>query len=458
MIVFPEYGLTGNLIPETRQTAALYGERMPEPETTESCMPCDSVMVGSEITQAIVCAARDAQMYVVANLIEKVSTMTQKTSPDSGERQLLSAGAMSHVGLQEELDLRALPACNNAPESEDYSLYNTNIIINSTGCIVAKYHKHSLFSHESMIFNSSDVEYAYVDTPFGRIGTLICFDLAFSEPGVNLVEKFNVDTIVFPTYWTMMNTSMQFYMNIVAYSSGWARRMGVNFLAANIRSLNSNSYGSAISTPHGIPAEYYEPNQSKVGKLLIVDLKVAPQRYNNSAAKFKASLSQRKDTVKTEVLYLFGHKLSDFDYNVVTLKPNANFASVCHGTICCSVYYDFVSLHPNRQHVLAAYNSRNSSTHNAPIKFDVCLFQTCKDNSTDSCFQYPISDSDAKFDQFSLTGQFDSDYVFPSLTGANYGFNTVDWHFQRKGRTNEIIMDNGLPTKLLNAAMISPFE
>lgn len=84
----------------------------------------------------------------------------------------------------------------------DGHVYNTSLLIDARGEIIARYRKIHLFSYGSKERRSltpgSDVVVA--DSPFGRIGMSICYDLRFPELYRALVKK-GAEIIVCPAAW-----------------------------------------------------------------------------------------------------------------------------------------------------------------------------------------------------------------------------------------------------------------
>ncbi|MGZ4951897.1 MAG: nitrilase-related carbon-nitrogen hydrolase [Halobacteriota archaeon] len=84
----------------------------------------------------------------------------------------------------------------------DERIYNTSLLIDARGEIIARYRKIHLFSYGSKERRSlapgSDV--VVVDTPFGMIGMSICYDLRFPEVYRALVKK-GAEIIVCPAAW-----------------------------------------------------------------------------------------------------------------------------------------------------------------------------------------------------------------------------------------------------------------
>ena len=57
---------------------------------------------------------------------------------------------------------------------------------------------------------------------------MICFDLLFNDPTIDLVERYQVDSIVFPTAWG----SKLPLVHALGLHEGVALRLGVNFLSS----------------------------------------------------------------------------------------------------------------------------------------------------------------------------------------------------------------------------------
>ena len=66
------------------------------------------------------------------------------------------------------------------PERDRHKLYNSCMLVQPTGA-VANYRKTHLFSRENELFTPGDAPPPVVQTPFGRVGLMICFDWLFPE-------------------------------------------------------------------------------------------------------------------------------------------------------------------------------------------------------------------------------------------------------------------------------------
>lgn len=102
-------------------------------------------------------------------------------------------------------------------------IYNTHIIINSQGEIVQIYRKLHLFDvdtpefkfRESKIVARGKALSDPVETPIGKIGMLICYDIRFPEASV-LLKKRGAQILLYPSafavstgkaHWEILNRS-----------------------------------------------------------------------------------------------------------------------------------------------------------------------------------------------------------------------------------------------------------
>jgi predicted amidohydrolase len=85
-------------------------------------------------------------------------------------------------------------------EEEEVRLYNTAYIISPSGEILGSYRKKNIWHPERPHLTSSGEDpHEVFDTPVGKIGLLICWDLAFPEAFRELIAK-GAEIIVIPTY------------------------------------------------------------------------------------------------------------------------------------------------------------------------------------------------------------------------------------------------------------------
>ncbi|MFN6991698.1 MAG: carbon-nitrogen hydrolase family protein, partial [Fervidobacterium sp.] len=77
--------------------------------------------------------------------------------------------------------------------------YNTTYYIDSSGKIKGKYRKINLWHPERKYLTSGN-EICVINTKYGKIGLIICWDLAFPEIFRKMVMR-GVDIVICPSYW-----------------------------------------------------------------------------------------------------------------------------------------------------------------------------------------------------------------------------------------------------------------
>ena len=193
--MFPEYGLTG--FGYTRESFRPFLEDIPDPKNTNRSMCQDPHSnTTTPILYRLSCLAKTYDMYLVINMgdIKLCNDSTDEYCPTDGRYQ-----------------------------------YNTNVVFDNNGKLVARYHKQHPFLNEMNVVNRPFTpEFVTFETPFGKFGTFICFDVLFHDPAVPLVTRHSIDHVVFPTAWFDVLPLFA----AIGFHSSWAQGMQVNFLAA----------------------------------------------------------------------------------------------------------------------------------------------------------------------------------------------------------------------------------
>lgn len=114
-----------------------------------------------------------------------------------GESAKPSVEFLQNIAKQEKLWIFSGSIVEKAGEK----FYNTSYIIRDDGTIAGKFRKIHLFSlmDEDRFFAAGD-EICVVDTPFGKAGTLICYDLRFPEL-TRKVAALGAVLMVIPAEW-----------------------------------------------------------------------------------------------------------------------------------------------------------------------------------------------------------------------------------------------------------------
>lgn len=92
--------------------------------------------------------------------------------------------------------------------TDDERLLNVAYFIDHSGAIAGRYEKKNLWgSIERMhLTSSADDPHPVFDTPLGKVGMLICWDLAFPEAFREMVAH-GAKLIIIPTFWTLNDCS-----------------------------------------------------------------------------------------------------------------------------------------------------------------------------------------------------------------------------------------------------------
>lgn len=384
IIVFPEDGIYG--MGFTRRALSAYLEYIPDPKN-ESWNACSEPKryPDTEVQHFLSCLAKNNSVFVVANF---------------GDRQPCSK------------------TTNSSCPSDGHFQYNTDVVYDPQGTLIAKYHKVNLFFESQFDFPPS-AEVVTFNTPFGVFGMFTCFDIIFHDPTIDLLNL-GVRNIVFPTAW--MDAPP--LLSAVQFHSAFARGNGINFLSANINWPLLRFHGSGIYTPDGVLTYYYNDKERR-GQLLIADVPIirtaAEAQYTDASSVVKfnqeplvhlppmmsssVSNGDRDDSTFSSLVF---HDLFTFKY--LDDAP-AGTLSVCNNALCCYLDYnrDIVS---SDVYAFGAFDGLH--TYQGTYYIQVCTILKCEGHTKSSCGK-PTSEASTHFRKIKISGNFSSPYVFPEV-------------------------------------------
>jgi len=117
----------------------------------------------------------------------------------------------NYRALAAELSINIVPGTiielHSAGTPEE-RLLNVAYFIDNTGAIVGRYVKKNLWGaiERDHLTSSAMEEHPVFDTPLGRVGMLICWDLAFPEAWRELIAQ-GAKMVIVPTFWTLFDCS-----------------------------------------------------------------------------------------------------------------------------------------------------------------------------------------------------------------------------------------------------------
>uniref|UniRef100_A0A8D0GS56 CN hydrolase domain-containing protein n=1 Tax=Sphenodon punctatus TaxID=8508 RepID=A0A8D0GS56_SPHPU len=407
IIVTPEDGIYGFRF--TRKTIYPYLEDIPDPE--ENWIPCtDPDRFGPAPVQGrLSCLARKNSIYVVANIGDKKSCHSN----------------------------------DSACPSDGHYQYNTNVVFDSEGKLVARYHKFNLFTFETTIFDyPKEPEFVTFNTPFGKFGIFTCFDILFHDPAVVLVSKFQVDTILFPTAW--MNVLP--HLTAIEFHSAWAMGMGVNFLSANTHNTSSDMTGSGIYAPTG-PRAYHYDMETENGHLVIAELNSHPRlsptysgavNWSAYASTVERFLSEEQDF--TGMIFY-----DEFTFTEIT-KHEGNY-TICQRDLCCHLSYRVAEKREDEMYVLGAFDGLHVVE--GQYYLQICTLVKCRSTNLTTCGE-PVTTAQTTFESFSLSGTFGTSYVFPEVLLSGIHLAPGEFQILSDGR---LVSENGTSKPVLTVTL-----
>ncbi|KFQ28779.1 Pantetheinase, partial [Mesitornis unicolor] len=314
------------------------------------------------------------------------------------------------------------PGC---PSNGRYQ-YNTNVVFDSEGKLVARYHKYNLFRGETQFDYPKEPEAVTFETPFGKFGIFTCFDILFHDPAVVLVRDLQVDTVLFPTAW--MNVLP--FLTAIEFHSAWAMGMGVNLLSANVHNSVLSMTGSGLFTPEG-PAAYHYDSRTDEGHLLLAKLRARPRL----SPTYPPAVNWSSYATRIEKFpggkYTFSRAVRQDVFTFSELRSKAGNYTVCQGDLCCHLVYQMSNKRKDEVYVLGAFDG----LHGSSIKYhwQTCTLLKCKSTDLNTCGQ-AVETAQTKFERFSLSGTFGTNCVFPEVLYSGVQLAPGEFEVLRDGR------------------------
>uniref|UniRef100_UPI00398F2224 biotinidase n=1 Tax=Pristiophorus japonicus TaxID=55135 RepID=UPI00398F2224 len=390
IIVFPEDGLYGFNF--SRDSVFPYLEPMPDPTVTK-WNPClhPTAFDNTEVLHRLSCMAKNSSMYLIANM---------------GERQ----------------------PCNHSDHgcpSDGRYQFNTNVVFDAEGALIAKYHKQNLFFE--VAFNTpKTVQHVIFNTSFaGSFGIFTCFDILFYEPTVSLIENYGVKQIIFTTAWFNLLP----LLSAVEFQQAFATAFSINLFAANLHHPEYNMTGSGIYTPSD--SLYYYNMENNKGKLLVAEVPViAPSNVHSlemSKPQITSPFIERNiGPLTSDDSGSIFHTMMMYDnYTFISVTGKKGNLQVCSNILCCHVAYERGNT-TSSLYALGVFDGFH--TRAAIFYLQVCALVKCAGSSYDTCGQSVTTATDIV--DFTLWGNFSTHHVYPEILASEmklYHADTRGW-------------------------------
>ncbi len=169
---------------------------------------------------------------VVQSLDEEFVKGMQKLASDNGLWMVF--------GMKEKVD---------APD--DDRCYNTVVMLDDSGKIVQVYRKTHLYDafgyKESDEYKSGDAFFEPVDTPFGKIGLFVCYEVRFPEVARYQKSK-GAEIVIMPTAWFKGDLKSQQFRTLIT-----ARAVENTFFVLACDQCGGTSLGESVAVdPMGV--------------------------------------------------------------------------------------------------------------------------------------------------------------------------------------------------------------
>ncbi|NXG32108.1 BTD Biotinidase, partial [Dromaius novaehollandiae] len=402
IIVFPEDGIHGFNF--TRRSIYPYLDLVLHSQSVK-WNPCREPYLfnDTEVLQRLSCMALKNKIFLVANL---------------GTKQ-----PCNHID----------PHC---PSDGRYQ-FNTNVVFNDYGTLVATYRKHNLY-FEYAFDAPPEADYILFDTPFaGKFGVFTCFDILFFEPAVNLVRQYNVKQVVYPTAW--MNQLP--LLSAVEFQQAFATAFNINILAANIHHPTLGMTGSGIYTP--VKSFIYHNMESYGGKLIVAEIPVITPDNKTDLEKVPCRVSEKRNEESSPLFYA---EMMYDNFTFVPVQENKGELKVCANTLCCYLNYQRPVL-TDGLYALGVFDGLH--TVHGTYYVQACALVKCGGLHFSTCGQ-EVTNATALID-FQLWANMSTPYIFPLLLTSGITLDFAD-HMGWKN-DHYFISKNRTSSGLLTAAL-----
>jgi pantetheine hydrolase len=322
--------------------------------------------------------------------------------------------------------------------------FNTNVIFDNNGQLVARYHKLHMYDETPLFDPAPNAEHVYFDTPFGRFGTIVCFDIMQNEPTQVLLNKYGVKNLLVTSAWSVF---LPFIVPQQMYS-GLAKKNGINVIASNIRNSLYQMAGSGIFGNDIQSLSDVNTNGTE-GILLVseIETEVTKTYAPNTVLSINSSGDVKQFINETyEGTYHFGLNMS-----YAIMEGQSGIVTTCKDDVCCVVTYQFKSRDENETIILSVVDELIYEP--GIIHMQYCAVFKCSPHTIYSCDYDDIFVINSFFADIKIQGYFDNGVTFPLVTTIDNNELTMDMDKYTFDDKNAILHSNQFENPLLAAVV-----
>ncbi|KAJ8687590.1 hypothetical protein QAD02_023384 [Eretmocerus hayati] len=401
IIIFPESSLSTGYSGDSKTKEKNAASFIPDP--IDEISPCrDENHVYKYTLKRISCAAEKFKIYIAVNHLERVDCEGQDC-PTNG-----------------------------------FLMYNTNVVFDRTGVVIAKYRKYNLFG-EPDTNKTSEPMLSTFRTDFGvTFGQFICFDLMFREPALNLTRDLGITDIIFSSHWF---SELPFLHSLEAQAA-WAYGNDINFLASGYNEPTTGSGGSGIYA--GRKGYIHVVGETKRSNTLVVakvPKVINGTRICNISLENLIIYNFNQSEISTTEITDSGNyrHLTDNLTSFKTESINSNMRSyddvICSGEFCChfalTIDFDETVINGNTKYYryrMAVFDGVRSFSGYATGHVSVCGIISCINDTLEGCGQI-----------FKLNDTIVKPMTFQSLQISIRTHDSVNYFFMPTTLTHNII-------------------
>jgi hypothetical protein len=231
--------------------------------------------------------------------------------------------------------------------------FNTLVVFGPTGEIINKYHKSNLYFEPE--FDVPINQHPIAFDMFGvRFGMIICFDVMFAKPQVEMMKRYGVTDLIFSSWW--VNTPP--ILTATQVQQAWSRSFGLNMLASN-SGYNQRVSGSGIFSQGRALQSFTNPTMTSRNRLLVADVpKLRPRKENPETLQLANAVRIPKEVVfKSKPLVLHTKVLRTWDLSSSTMSDE-----IAVEGLKCSFTYQMAPTSSSSASSISSLDNHQSNT------------------------------------------------------------------------------------------------